>query len=89
MSNLPKQTLSLGPTTASIIPEQENHEIKPLMQSATPIKKSADQYAQQIAILSSKATMALKSSTAVVKESHEIVDKITYLLQALPVYSNP
>ncbi len=67
-----------------MIPEQENQKINPLMKSAAPIKKSVDQYAQSIAILSSKATMALRSSTTVVTESHEIVDKITYLLQVLP-----
>lgn len=54
------------------------------MKSEAPIKKSIDQYAQPIAILSSKATMALNSSTRIVKESNDIIDKITYLLPALP-----
>ncbi len=66
-----------------MIPEQENQKINPLMKSAAPIKKSVDQYAQSIAVLSIQAAMALGTSTKVVKESHEIVDKITYLLPAL------
>lgn len=48
------------------------------------LKKPADQYAQPIAILSSKSTMALKSSAKLVTESNDIIDKITYLLQSAP-----
>lgn len=84
LSRLPQQSLSLNSVPATLPAEQEPHKTNPVMGLGSLIKKPADEYAQPIAILSTKSSMALKSSTHLVKESNNVIDKITHLLQVAP-----